>query len=902
VRDRHPFTTTSLQGYNLFTGESRAVGKIGSHGSRVRSFVRLLDKTPIPAESGATGGSIVRRSWWSAAASRPHRLLRRRRRAAAALASVAVLGAGIAVAAVGPSLHAGPQGDGTAITPVGWHVTPVGQQLTLSERPYGIALSPDGKTLLVSNDGTARQSLMAVDLATNKVVQNINYPAPEALFLGATYAPDGSKAYASAGANDKIRTYAVSGGKLTEEASIPLNKTGPGGTKVDPCPAGLAISSDGGTLYSADNLVNAVSIFDLKTNHETRVPLSDRTCTIGDWGDISNGQDCLFPYGVALSRDGRTAYVSDWGQNTVSLVDTATRKATGKITVGNHPSAMALSPDGDELYVANTDSDTISVIDTATNAVARTISVRLRPGAPDGANPNSLAVSSDGGTLYVANAGDNDVAVIRLGHGQGGDEVAGLIPTGWYPTGVALDPSGQRIYAVSAKGLGAGPNPHGPIPSSTEPTDPDQYTGSMIKGTLATIKLPTANELAAYTHQVRRNDAEIGQPTERQGALPIRTGTSSSIKHIIYIVNENRTYDQVLGDLGRGDGDPSLTLFGWKIAPNHHRLAEQFTTLDNLYAAGEVSDDGWEWSTGGEANTLDQKTMPTLYGGRGYFYVGEGGTLAGAPGFDPKNSYIWNALDAAGISYRNYGFWATDVPPVKVYNEPQLAAHTDPNYAGFNMQISDQDRFAAWLDEFSGYEKSGDLPTVEFLKFPRDHTCGTSPSCPTPQAMVADSDLALGKLVDEVSHSKFWKSTAIFVIEDDAQNGPDHIDAHRTIGHVISPYTQLGKVDSTFYSSTSELRTMELILGLRPLTQFDQTAIPMGASFSSTPNLKPYDAEQPQISLDERNKATAPMAAASRKMNFRAADLANEDVLNEAIWQSVHGAHSRMPTPRHRLG
>jgi YVTN family beta-propeller protein len=581
---------------------------------------------------------------------------------------------------------------------------------------------------------------------------------------------------------------------------------------------------------------------------------------------------------------------------------------------------MTLSPDGSKLYVANTDSDSVSVIDTAAGAATRTIDLRPTEGAPNGTSPNALAVSPDGGTLYVADAGGNDVAVVRLAssdqHGDqnanndnndGGDRVAGRIPTGWYPTGIALDPTGKKLYVANAKGLGAGPNPGGPRPGRPTPTPNDQYIGSMIKGTMSTIDVPSDEQLAEYTRQVQANSTSVGggqQHDEGHSPVPTseKTRSGSPIKHVIYIVNENRTYDQVLGDLGKGNGDPSLTLFGRDVTPNHHRLAEQFTNLDNLYAGGEVSDDGWEWSTAATANTLTQKTMPTLYGGRGFFYAGEGGTQGAAPGAQPNDSYIWNRLDQTGLDYRNYGFWATGTPPVRVTNAPTLAAHTDASYPGFNMNISDQDRYQEWLKEFRGYERSGSLPSVEFLKFPRDHTSGTRPGSPTPRAMVADSDLAVGKLVDTVSHSRFWKDTAIFVIEDDAQDGADHVDAHRTVGHVISPYTQQGgKVDSTFYSSTSMLKTMELILGLRPLTRFDDTANPMRASFTDEANLAPYDARQPQTSLTEVNTARAPLAAASARMDFRREDRAPKAVLNEAIWQSVKGAHSRMPAPKHGM-
>ena len=815
----------------------------------------------------------------------------RRRTGALAIAVLAACAGGtVAIAGIGAPDHAGPQPDGTAITPVGWRVTPAGSQVTLGERPYGLALSPDGHTALVSNDGVGHQSLMAVDPDAQAVRQTITYDRPEALFLGVAFGPDGRKAYASAGNNDKIRTYDVGAdGKLSEGASIALGQTG------HPFPAGLAVSEDGKRLVVADNLANAVSVVDLPGGKETRIPLTDRTCTIGDTGDVSEGRDCLFPHSVVLSRDGTTAYVSDWGQRTVSVVDLAAGRTTKTITVGQHPSAMALAPDGSELYVANTDGDSVSVVDTGTDAVARTIDLRPDRRSPAGTSPNALAVAPDGGTLYVADAGGNDVAVVRLAEDRqddGADDVVGRIPTGWYPTGVAVDPSGKRLYVANAKGLGAGPNPD------------RQYIGSMIKGTLSTIDVPDDAQLASWTRQVQANSTSVAPGEESAGRSPVPTapGQSSPIKHVIYVVNENRTYDQVLGDLGRGDGDPKLALFGRDVTPNHHKFAEQFTTLDNLFAAGEVSDDGWEWSTAADANTLTQKTMPTLYGGRGYFYTGEGGTRAAAPGPGAGGSYIWNRLDESRISYRNYGFWATGTPPVQVFNDPGLAAHTDPEYSGFNMGISDQDRYAAWLKEFRGYERSGRLPAVEFLKFPRDHTSGTRPGSPTPRAMVADSDLALGRLVDTVSHSQFWKSTAIFVIEDDAQDGPDHVDAHRTVGHVISPYTQLGgRVDSTFYSSVSMLRTMELILGLRPLTRFDGAANPMRASFTNHPHSTPYVALRPNVSLTESNPATAPLASASRKMDFSHEDRAPQATLNEAIWRSVKGRHSRMPAPRHRL-
>ena len=834
------------------------------------------------------------------------RARRHGRIAAMAAGVVAAVCATSAVALVVGSGHAGPQGDGTAVTPTGWKVTPAGKQSTLGERPYGLARSPDGGTLLVSNDGVNEQSLMVVDAASGAVRQKLAYPAPEALFLGVVYSPDGKHAYASAGQNDEIHAYDVgANGLLTETAPIPLDTFDDSGDRLHPFPSGLAVSPDGKTLYVADHFGNALSIVDIATGDETRVPVIDETCAIGPLGDPSEGKNCAFPYAVTLSEDGTKAYVSNWGQNTVAVVDTAKGELIKRIEVGTHPSAMTLSPAEPRLFVANSESDSLSVIDTRSDTVVRTTSVHPYRDAPVGSAPNAIAISDSGRRLYVADAGNNAVTVFSVGAAR--DKRLGYIPTGWYPTGVALDPDGRTLYVENSRGLGAGPNPGGPVPGKTPESPPDQYIGSMIKGSLSIVDVPsTGAGLRRLTEQVIENNgfddkAAVRDPGTDQHVVPDKVGDRSPIKHVIYVVNENRTYDQVLGDLGRGNGDPKLTLFGPDITPNHHELAKRFTTLDNLYAAGEVSDDGWEWSTGANASSLTQKSQPTNYGGRGHFYVGEGGTLGAAPGKDPKKSYIWDALDAAHISYRNYGFWASGTAPVEVLNEPNLLANTDRAFPGFNMAIPDQTRFAEWNREFKNYVRNDNLPAVEFIKFPRDHTCGTDPACPTPRAMVADSDLATGKLVEAVAHSKYWKSTAIFVIEDDAQDGPDHVDAHRTLGHVISPYTQTGKVDSTFYSSTSMLRTMELILGLQPMTQFDAAATPLSASFTDKANDAPYHALVPKVSLTEPNPATAAMARTSAKMDFSTEDRAPAAELNRAIWKSVRGRHSRMPAPRHAL-
>jgi YVTN family beta-propeller protein len=811
------------------------------------------------------------------------------------LVAVAVLAAGgTAFAVIGPLLHAGPQGNGTSVTTNGWFVTPAGRQVQLGERPYGAALSPDGSTLLVSNDGQWKQSLQVVDTASGNIVQTISYYTPEALWVGVAWSPDGRHAYASAGGNNKVRVYDVAGQHLTERDPIPI-PTSP--ANPNPHPAGIAVSPDGKTLYAAENLADSVAIVDLATAKVTAtVPVGHN------------------PYTVALGRDGRFAFVSNWGASTVSVLATATVKVIRTIRVGTHPSALRLGPGGRQLYVANTDADSVSVIDTATLALTGTVSLAPYAGAPVGSSPNALAVSPDGATLYVANAGDNDVAVVDLEHAS----VRGLIPTAWYPTGLELSRDGGRLLVLNAKGLGAGPNPNGPNPYTDAqlrgtPQWQSQYVGSMIQGSLQIVAVPDADTLASYTQQVQRNDDfALGDQVRTQGTrpeqvIPRRVGDPSPIKHVIYVVKENRTYDQVLGDLGKGDGDPSLTLFDPTVTPNQHQLASRFVTLDNFYANAEVSADGWSWSTAAYANTYDQKSWPPNYGGRNRPYDFEGGNLASSPGRDPDKGYLWDRLDEAGVSYRNYGFWiqlpgtlgpTNNVAPT----EPNLQANTDHAFPGYNNAIQDQVRVDEWLREFGQFEADGTLPTVELLRLPDDHTSGTTPGAPTPKAQVADNDLALGRVVEAVSHSRYWTDTAIFVVEDDAQAGPDHVDAHRTIAQVISPYTQTGTVDSTFYSTVAMLRTIELIVGVRPLTQFDAAAVPMLNAFTDTPNLTPYDAITPQQPLDEKNPESAPMAAVSAAQDLRQEDRINEQAFNQAIWKSVKGADSQMPAPVYRYG
>jgi hypothetical protein len=441
----------------------------------------------------------------------------------------------------------------------------------------------------------------------------------------------------------------------------------------------------------------------------------------------------------------------------------------------------------------------------------------------------------------------------------------------------------------------------------------------LSNGSLATIAMPQSDKLAEYSRQVVLNDGfderDKVRDARSDNPVPARVGESSPIKHVIYVVKENRTYDQEFGSLGKGNGDPSLNLFGDDSAPNSRALQRRFVTLDNFYANAEVSAQGWNWSVGANSNPYVEQTWTGNYSGRNHPYNYEGGDFATAMNRSPLDSYIWDRLADSGVSFRNYGFYESDnhfnTGPSGV--DPRLAANTDPAYYGWDLNCPDSSgtftprmqcnpRIDEWQREFAQYVKKGNLPRMTFLRLGNDHTATTNPGWPTPKAYVADNDYALGRLVDSVSHSPYWKSTAIFVVEDDAQAGPDHVDAHRTIAQVISPYTQTGRVDSTFYSTVSMLRTIELIDGIAPMTQFDATATPMFNSFTSHPNLASYSAVKPseQI-LTQTNPATAPMAAKASRESLGREDQLDPQVANEEIWKSVKGADSTMPAPRYRV-
>ncbi len=769
-------------------------------------------------------------------------MVREPRRSILVVLLVVVLGA---CAVVGSAFfgRVGPQPDGTGVTPNHWLLTPAGLQVEIGDRPLGIATTPDGRYLLISNNGQGEQSLVLFDTTTQEVVQTIPYSSPEALFLGIAVTPDGRRVYASAGGNNKIRVYDLTGRTMAERPPISL-----GTATARIYPAGLAISPDGAVLYAALNLENAVVFIDTAAGQvRARVRLAPpaRADNIG-----------TLPY--ALVQAGEKLYVSEWNGGGVSVIDIGQQRLLQRIPTGGHASGLALSPDRKRLYVANATSDTVSVVDTSTDAVVGTVDLSPYSGAPMGSMPNALAVAPDGHTLYVANM----------------------------------------------KGLGAGPNPRGPNPERPTPTA--QYIGSMARGTLSVIAVPNAAALRTYTTQVVKNNGfDETQKILTQGprdttphAVPRRVGDPSLIRHVMYIIKENRTYDQVLGDVPQGDGDRNLVLFGRDITPNHHALAETFVLLDNCYADAEVSADGHNWSTAAVATDYVQKMWPANYSNRNRAYDFQGGSSASAP----LRGYLWEYAARAGLTYRVYGeFFAFRSKPPAVEPAPfanALTGHFSPTYAGYDLSIRDQARVDAWEAEFEEFVRRGTVPTLMILSLPNDHTAATRPGYPTPKAMVADNDLALGRIVQTVSRSPIWRETAIFIIEDDAQDGPDHVDAHRTVCLVASPYGRRGVVDHGMYSTVSMLRTIELILGLPPMSQFDAAAAPMMTAFSDTPTLTPYDVLQPKQALGEVNQKNAYRAKDSKDLALDRPDEADARILNAILWHAVKGTHVPMPRPK----
>jgi DNA-binding beta-propeller fold protein YncE len=774
-----------------------------------------------------------------------------------------------------PSATPGSQSDGTLLLSNGWKVSPAGRMLGVGTLPLNLVTTADGRYAVITNNGLSKPTFTIVDLASWTVKNTVTV---DNAWLGLAWSPDGTKLYSAGAGQNAVQEFQYGDGNLTRTRTLNLPARA-GETFA----GGVAVGRDGRTLYVTRTFAMTVSAVDLQSGQVTRTVTLDSE-----------------PYACVLSPDSRTLYVSLWGGAKVQAFAADTLAPGAIFETGEHPNAMVLSLDGRRLFVASANSGIVNVFDTFSGEALEEISTTLYPNAPRTSTPNALALSPDGRTLLVAVADMNAVAVVDVSNG-GRSFVDGFIPAGWYPTGVAYSRDGKQILILSGKGMTPAANP---------------LTGGMerrLAGVLSMLAVPDRVTLAdlnrrvlnltPYSDAIRFAPANvpIGSP------IPRVVGGSSPIKHVFYIIRENRTYDQILGDLTEGNGDPKLALFGRDITPNAHALAQNFVVFDNFYVDADVSFDGHAYSTAAYATDVVQKIWQTVYANRGGMYLGEGGGFfRNAYGnlTAPERGYIWDFANRARVTVRSYGEFvdhkskSASGDVVAFATVPGLEGQIAPTYAGFDLEITDNKRADTWLAEFREFEKNGNLPQFSVIHLPNDHTRGTVPGAPTPRAMVADNDLALGRMVEAISNSVYWKDSAIFVVEDDAQSGPDHVDAHRSVLLVASPFAKRNFVDHTFYTTSGVLRTIELVLGLEPMSHFDASATPLFNAFLGTPNLSAFQRQQPRVSLDERNLASAFGARESAAMNFRDEDRTPEALLNEIVWHSVMGPRVPMPPPR----
>jgi DNA-binding beta-propeller fold protein YncE len=824
-----------------------------------------------------------------------------------------------------PGLHK----DGFVQLPNQWKLSPVGRQIEVGDLPVNIQLHPTGQFAAVLHCGMRDHEVVILDLnpARRKVVSRT---AVDQAFYGLAFSRDGRQVYASGGEFDVVHVWDFDKGLLHNHRTIDVSaglRTVPSGVTLDPAGKELFVAglwADAVVRVPLDNPENKVVIRLAGVERKAAAPNKGEPPSPPDgrnepgqkkdekvedeFGGARPVPDNSFPYAVLVEPGAKRAFVSLWAKASVAVLDLETNKLAATWPTAAHPTEMALAPEGKALYVSCANSTQVSVLDPATGEALQTINAALYPQAPSGNTPNSLCLTPDGEMLFVANADANNLAVFNVADRKAAKPL-GFIPTGWYPTSVRFNRLDKTVYVANGKGLHPKPNRSGPNPERPN-RGVDEYIGSLFRGTVSAIPVPTPDDMARYSKvayqcsPLPKDAAARSEDVPADNPIPRKLGEKSPIKYVIYVVKENRTYDQVFGDVKEGNGELELCLFPEAVTPNHHKLAREFVLLDNIYVDGEVSADGHEWSMGAYATDFVEKMWPLSYRGspkKTFGYPAEGHL---DPAARPAGGYLWDRAKEAGISYRSYGEWVTNGTknPDGSYNPGKatvkaLEGHFDPEFRGFDMDYPDVQRAERFLAELKRFDQAGEMPRLQIVRLPNDHTSGTRIGKPAPRAAVADNDLALGMLVEGVSRSKFWKETAIFVIEDDAQNGPDHVDAHRTVGLVISPYTKRNSVDSTMYSTTSMLRTMELILGLKPMSQFDAAARPMYHSFTAKPDAAPYAHFVPQVDLNEVNKPGAYGAKLSERFDLAKEDQADDLLFNEVIWRSVKGANSKMPAP-----
>jgi YVTN family beta-propeller protein len=775
------------------------------------------------------------------------------------------------------------------LLPNGWSLTPAGKSLPLGDLPLNIAVSSSGKWLAVTNNGQSTQTLQLIDAGRQEVIDSVVIPKS---WLGLKFSKDEKFLYASGGNDNMILKYSIrqpvaNSRKhwLVLSDTIILGKAWP--EKISP--AGFDIDDRRGILYVVTKENNSLYIVDLV-----------KKSVVAHIGIGGEGYTCL------LSHDEKELYITCWGCDKLLVFDTERRTFSKEIAVGDNPNDLCLTRDGHYLFVANANDNSVSVIDVAGRKVVETLNAALYPDAPPGSTTNALALSADQKTLYVANADNNCLAVFDVSQ-PGAGRSRGFIPVGWYPTAVRV--VGKNIWVANGKGFSSMANPYGPSPVNrreevvyqkgdnkkiTPTRHPVQYIAGLFKGTMSIIPEPDEKLLGLYSSSVYQNTpytktGELLAQGEPDNPIPTKVGEPSPIKHVFYIIKENRTYDQVLGDVKTGNGDSSLVLFGQRITPNQHAITSEFVLLDNFYVDAEVSADGHNWSMGAYATDYLEKTWPTSYGGRGGNYDSEGNRGIA----NNKNGFIWDDCRRAGISYRSYGEFADNYKP----NIPVLKGHYCPYYTGWDLGVRDTVRFGQWKKDFDSLVTADALPRLNTVRFGNDHTEGLRKGKPTPFAFVADNDLAVGEFVEYLSKSPVWKESVVFILEDDAQNGPDHVDAHRSPVYIAGGFVRRHFVDHTMYSTTSVLRTIELILGIAPMSQYDAAAGAMWRCFSAQPDLSPFHALPANIDLTEKNLAWNELAKKSAGLDFTREDRIPENLFNEILWKGIKGMDSPVPSP-----
>ncbi len=768
---------------------------------------------------------------------------------------------------------------GRVSLPNGWKLSPVGKMLRVGDLPLNIAVSPSQKMLAVTNNGQSDQSIHLIDPEKMQLLDSVIIKKG---WLGLTFSKDEKYLYASGGNDNWIMRFQIKNNKLVPFDTLVIGKPWPQKISI----AGITVDDKQQFLYIVTKENNSLYVYDLKAKKvKNQIPLG------------GEGYTCL------LSDDNKMLYVTCWGCNKIVLFNTGSQKVTGSIPVGDNPNDMCITKNGKFLFVSNANDNSVSVISTEQNREIEILNAALYPGSPSGSTTNSLALSEDEKTIYIANADNNCLAVFDVSN-PGKSKSKGFIPTGWYPTCVRVIKN--TIFVTNGKGLSSKSNPYGPSPISKKElverhadlkNTKVQYIGGLFTGTLQAIPKPDDNQLGIYSQTVYKNtpyskEREMYSTGEKGNPIPSRVGDFSPIKYVFYIIKENRTYDQVLGDIPEGNGDTSLVLFGEKVTPNLHNLARQFVLLDNFYVDGEVSADGHNWTMGAYATDYLEKNWPTSYGGRGGSYPGEGQRETA----NNKNGFLWDYCKKFGVSYRSYGEFISDE---KTANIPALTDHFCKEYSGWDMSVRDTVRFHTWKKDFELFLAEGNVPRLNTLRFGNDHTEGLRIGRPTPKAHAADNDLACGLFVEYLSGSSIWNESVVFIVEDDAQNGPDHVDAHRSTTYVAGGFVKQGFVDHTMYSTSSVLRTIELILGLPPMTQYDAAAEPLWRCFNASATHPHFRSVPNLVDLNLKNVDESKFSRMSEEFDFRVEDRVPDAKFNEVIWAAIKGLNNICPAPVH---